>query len=58
MSDRHKFGGGKILVEKRILNDYLKIINKSELSISDYEITEVETENPIERINELENRKA
>jgi hypothetical protein len=58
MSDRHKFGGGKILVEKRILNDYLKIINKSELSISDYEITEVETENPIERISELENRKA
>lgn len=58
MSDRHKFGGGKIFVEKRILNDYLKIINKSELSISDFEITEVETENPIERIKKLENRKA
>jgi hypothetical protein len=54
-SDRHKVGGGKIFVEKRILNDYLKIIGKSELPKSDYELAEVETEKPIERINELEN---
>jgi len=58
MSDRHQFGGGKIFVEKRILNDYLQIIGKSELPKSDYELTEVETEKPIERINELENEKA
>ncbi len=57
MSDRHKFGGGKIFVEKRILADYLKIIGKSELPKSEYELTEVETEKPIERINELENEK-
>ena len=57
MSDRHKFGGGKIFVEKRTLNDYLKIIGKSELPKSDYELTEVETEKPIERVNELENVK-
>ena len=57
MSDRHKFGGGKIFVEKRTLNDYLKIIGKSELPKSDYELTEVETEKPIERVNELENEK-
>jgi hypothetical protein len=58
MSDRHKFGGGKIFVEKRILSDYLQIIGKSELPKADYELTEVETEKPIERINELENEKA
>jgi hypothetical protein len=58
MSDRHKFGGGKVFVEKRILNDYLQIIGKSELPKADYELTEVETEKPIERINELENEKA
>jgi hypothetical protein len=58
MSDRHQFGGGKIFVEKRILNNYLQIIGKSELPKSDYELTEVETEKPIERINELENEKA
>ena len=57
MSDRHKFGGGKIFVEKRTLNDYLKIIGKSELPKSDYELSEVETEKPIERVNELENVK-
>jgi len=55
ISDRHKFGGGKIFVEKRILSDYLKIIGKSELPKSEYELTEVETEKPTERINELEN---
>ncbi|SHJ27739.1 hypothetical protein [Aquimarina spongiae] len=58
MTDRHKFGGGKVFVEKRILSDYLQIISKSELPKSDYELTEVETEKPIERINELENEKA
>ena len=58
MSDRHKFGGGKIFVEKKSLSDYLQIIGKSELPKADYELTEVETESPIERINELENEKA
>jgi hypothetical protein len=57
MSDRHKFGGGKIFVEKRILNEYLQIVGKSELPKTDYELTEVDTEKPIERINELENEK-
>jgi len=55
MSDRHKFGGGKIFVEKRILDDYLQIIGKSELPKADYELTAVEIEKPIERINKLEN---
>ena len=57
MSDRHKFGGGKIYVEKRILSEYLQTIGKTELPKTDYELTEVETEKPIERINELENEK-
>ncbi|WP_405207363.1 hypothetical protein [Aquimarina sp. LLG6339-5] len=55
MSDRHKFGGGKIFVEKRILNDYLRTIGKTELPKSGYELTEINTEKPTERINELEN---
>src|SRR5690606_28127124 len=55
MSDRHKFGRGKIFVERRILNDYVQIIGKSDLPIADYEMIEVETEKPIERINKLEN---
>jgi hypothetical protein len=55
MSDRHKFGGGKIYVEKRILREYLKTIGKTELPKVGYELTEVDTDKPIERINELEN---
>ncbi len=55
MSDRHKFGGGKIFVEKRILNDYLQIIGRTELPKTGYGLTEVDTEKPTERINELEN---
>lgn len=55
MSDRHQFGGGKIFVEKRILNEYLQVIGKTELPKSGYELTEVDTKKPIERINELEN---
>ncbi|WP_416441750.1 hypothetical protein ACH3O9_14730 [Leeuwenhoekiella sp. A16] len=58
MSDRHKFGGGIIYVEKRILGEYLKIIGKTELPKTVYELTEVDTEKPIERINELENEKS
>jgi hypothetical protein len=57
MTDRHKFGGGKIYVEKRILSEYLQTIGKTELPKAEYELTEVETEKPIERINELENEK-
>jgi hypothetical protein len=55
MSDRHQFGGGKILVEKRILSEYLQTIGRTELPKSGYLLTKVETEKPIERINELEN---
>lgn len=55
MTDRHQFGGGKILVEKRILSDYLQTIGKSELPKSGYELTKVNTEKAIERINDLEN---
>lgn len=57
MTDRHKYGGGKIFVEKRILTEYLQAIGKNELPKADYELTDVETDIPVERINELENEK-
>ncbi len=56
-SDRHIYGDGKIYVEKRILNDYLKIINQQSLKDKDYQMIEVEEEIPTERINKLENQK-
>lgn len=56
-SDRHKFGGGKIFVEKRILNEYLKIIGAQTLNLSRCELIEVIEEIPISKFTEMENQK-
>ena len=55
--DRHICGNGKIQVEKRILNEYLKIVNLESLNSKLYEIIEVNEEIPILKINEIENQK-
>lgn len=47
MTDRHKLGGGIIFVEKRILNDYLQIVGKSELPKAAFELSEINTENQL-----------
>jgi hypothetical protein len=57
MLDRHQFGSGKIFVEKRILKEYLDIVEKKELPKSSYELIKVNTEKPIDRIHEIENSK-
>lgn len=57
LSDRHRFGGGKVFVEKRILSEYLKIIGQTELPKTDFILTEVSIEIPVERLNEIENEK-
>jgi len=56
-SDRHIYGTGKINIERRILNEYLKIINQQNLNPKLYEIVEVDEEIPISKINEIENQK-
>lgn len=55
MADRHTFGSGKIFVEKRILDDYLKIVGKTELPKNKYEVVTVDLALPKERINEVAN---
>lgn len=55
MTDRHWAGGGKIMVEKRILPAYLELVGKNELNMSEYELTEVQIETPIVRIYQFEN---
>ncbi|WP_193510780.1 hypothetical protein [Christiangramia fulva] len=55
MSDRHRFGSGNILVEKRSLSEYLKIIGQDDLPKSGYELVEVDIEKPTDKINNLEN---
>ena len=56
-SDKHIYGKGKIFMEKRILNEYLKIINSQALNTKLYEIVEVNEEIPISKFNEIENQK-
>ncbi len=57
MTDRHRFGSGKVMVEDRVVSDYLKIIQKGALDKSLFEIVSVDQKIPIERITELENQK-
>ena len=54
-SDRHWAGFGKILIGKNVINDYLKLIGKDELSKTHYEIIDIPEIYPIERIYGLEN---
>jgi len=56
MADRHICGRGKIFVEKRILDDYLRIINKTKFAGQGYELCEVEEELPVLRIHDIENQ--
>jgi len=44
-------------IEKRILPEYLTIINKKELNLRSYEIVEIDEEIPVSKINEFENQK-
>ena len=57
MTDRHQFGTGKIIVEERIVKDYLNMINKETLDKSKFELGIVIQEIPVERINQIENEK-
>jgi len=56
MSDRHKYGSGKIYVEERILEDYLKLVKLDKLNKSDFETRKLIEDLPIERIMEMENQ--
>lgn len=55
--DRHNFGKGLVYVEKRILGDYLHIVNQKGLDTRLYELVQVNVEIPILRVNEIENQK-
>ena len=54
-ADRHLAGGGNIMVEKRILSEYLKLIDKTSLPKSGYTLTEVQIKKPVAKIYAIEN---
>ena len=55
MTDRHRFGSGKICIEERILEDYLKLVGRRELDKNRYSLCGAIEELPIARIHEYEN---
>ncbi|WP_207759805.1 hypothetical protein [Flavobacterium cyanobacteriorum] len=55
MTDRHWAGGGTIVVERRILEDYLQLVGKGELDNKKYKITDVDTATAALRVNASEN---
>jgi hypothetical protein len=56
MTDRHWAGGGLIHIERRILDEYLLLIDKQNLDPNKYSIVDVDTNSSVERVNMLENR--
>lgn len=57
MTDRHRFGSGKIHVEERILEEYLTITKQSNLDNTKFILCNVDEEIPVERIHQINNQK-
>ena len=55
--DRHWAGSGKIMIETNIINEYLEITEQKSLDESKYIRVDIPCRYPVERINEIENRK-
>lgn len=56
-SNRHWAGHGKIMIDRRAVNEYLSLIEEKELPLNLFEVVNIEDNFPIERVNELLNEK-
>ncbi len=50
-------GHGKIMIDRRAVNEYLTLIGEKELPLNLYEIIDIEDRFPVERVNKLLNDK-
>lgn len=55
MTDRHWAGNGKVFIDRRILSDYLQVVNRLELDQKRFELIDIDTQVPKARIYNLEN---
>ncbi len=55
--DRHWAGSGKIMIDKEVVDDYLKYIGNDALDKTKYQIVELDNSDIKKRIQEIENRK-
>ena len=56
-SNRHWAGHGKIMINRRAVNEYLTLIGEKELPLNLFEIIDIEDRFPVERVNKLLNDK-
>ena len=56
-SNRHWDGHGKIMIDRRAVNEYLSLIGERELPLNLFEVTDMEDSFPIERVNRVLNQK-
>ena len=56
-SNRHWDGHGKIMIDRRAVNEYLTLIGEKELPLNLFEIIDIENRFPVERVNNLLNDK-
>jgi hypothetical protein len=54
--DRHWAGNGKMMIDQKIVNEYLEITGKKTLDKNKFKIVEIEDVFPVDRINQIENR--
>jgi hypothetical protein len=55
--NRHWAGNGKIMIDRKIVNDFLRMTNQTQLNTSNFEIVDIDDIFPVERIKQLENMK-
>lgn len=54
-SNRHWDGHGKIMIDRRAVDEYLSLTGQSRLSEAVFEVTQIEDRFPVERISKLLN---
>jgi hypothetical protein len=55
--DRHWAGNGKIMIDRKVIDEYLIITGESQLNTKRLEVIELKDEFPVERINTFLNKK-
>ena len=56
-SNRHWAGHGKVMIDRRAIREYLSLIGEESLPLNLFEVVDIEDRFPIERVNELSNKK-
>ena len=56
-SNRHWAGHGKIMIDRRAVNEYLSLIGEKVLPLNLFEVVDIEDRFPVKRVKELLNEK-